>query len=88
MSRPKKSAPAQDAISFEEALGKLETIVKELEKGDLTLEESLTIFSQGIACSQICLTKLSAAEKEIDKILHQEKGSWKEKEAVFSEEGI
>ncbi len=87
MARPKKSKNAHEMVSFEEALGNLEKIVKELEKGELKLDESLETFAQGVAYSQICLTKLNAAEIQIDKILQKEKGIWKEKDAVFSGEG-
>lgn len=61
-------------VSFEDALGKLEVIVKELEKGDLPLEEALERFADGVTLSQVCLAKLNAAEREIDKILREEKG--------------
>ena len=61
-------------ISFEEALEKLELIVKELEKGDLPLEEALEEFAAGVTLSKICLAKLNAADREIDKILREEKG--------------
>lgn len=61
-------------VCFEEALGKLELIVKDLEKGDLPLEASLDKFSEGVKLSQVCLTKLQAAEETIDKILREEKG--------------
>jgi exodeoxyribonuclease VII small subunit len=61
-------------VCFEEALGKLEVIVKDLEKGDLPLEEALEKFAEGVTLSKICLSKLNNAEREIDKILREEKG--------------
>lgn len=61
-------------VCFEDALGKLELIVKDLEKGDLPLEDSLSKFSEGVKLSQICLAKLQAAEEAIDIILREEKG--------------
>jgi exodeoxyribonuclease VII small subunit len=61
-------------VSFEDALGKLEVIVKDLEKGELPLEESLEKFAAGVTLSQVCLAKLNAADREIDKILREEKG--------------
>lgn len=68
-----KKGRAQD-VCFEEALGKLEVIVKELEKGELPLEEALARFAEGVGLSQVCLAKLGAAEQAIDKILREEKG--------------
>lgn len=61
-------------VCFEEALAKLEVIVKDLEKGDLPLEEALGRFAEGVTLSQICLARLNAADREIDKILREEKG--------------
>lgn len=69
----RKKDPGQD-VCFEEALGKLEMIVKELEKGELPLEEALTKFAEGVGLSKLCLGKLSAAEESIDKIIREEKG--------------
>ena len=62
------------ALGFEEALSNLELIVKQLETGDLPLEESLAKFSEGIILSRTCMTKLNAAEKQIDKILREDQG--------------
>lgn len=62
-------------VCFEEALAKLEIIVKQLENGDLALEEALTAFAEGVELSQVCLSKLNAAEAAVDKILRQEKGA-------------
>ena len=70
----RKKARGQD-VCFEEALGKLEVIVKELEKGELPLEEALERFAEGVGLSQVCLARLNAAEQAIDKILREEKGS-------------
>jgi exodeoxyribonuclease VII small subunit len=61
-------------VSFEEALLQLETIVKSLEQGDLPLDESLAQFSEGVELSQLCLSKLNAAEQHIDKILTIKQG--------------
>lgn len=67
-------AIATDDVCFEEALGKLELIVKGLEKGELPLEVTLNKFAEGVNLSQICLTKLNAAEKRIHTILREERG--------------
>jgi len=59
---------------FEAAMKELEEIVKRLESGDLSLEESLKIFEQGIALSRYCFKKLEAAEKKISILINDEGG--------------
>lgn len=60
------------ALKFEEALSRLETIVTELEKGDLPLDQSLKIFEEGIRLSKTCLKMLDDAERKVE-ILVQDK---------------
>jgi len=60
------------ALKFEEAMARLETIVTELEKGDLPLDESLKIFEEGIRLSKTCLKMLDDAERKVE-ILVQDK---------------
>ena len=59
---------------FEEALGKLEEIVKKLEAGDLTLEESLKAFEEGIKLSGFCSRKLDEADRRVEILLKEEQG--------------
>ncbi len=82
----KKKLPENPEVSFEEALGKLETIVKQLEKGDTALEELLAKFSEGVELSRLCLTRLNSAERVIDNILKQEKGQFIEQPFSVQEE--
>jgi exodeoxyribonuclease VII small subunit len=51
---------------FETSLKKLEEVVKELEEGELTLEQSLERYEQGIAFARFCSAKLEEAEKRIE----------------------
>jgi exodeoxyribonuclease VII small subunit len=51
---------------FEEALAKLEEIVRKMEQGELTLDESLASFEEGIRLSRLCARKLDEAERRID----------------------
>ncbi len=51
---------------FETALAELESIVKTLEDGDLTLERSLQLFERGIELSRFCHGRLDDAERRID----------------------
>lgn len=55
--------------SFEEAMGQLELIVKQLERADIPLEEALEQFKEGIKLSQYCQKTLENAEKTITKLI-------------------
>ncbi|MGB6690383.1 MAG: exodeoxyribonuclease VII small subunit [Terracidiphilus sp.] len=63
--------------SFEESLTQLETIVDRLEKGDLTLEESLKLFEEGVSLSAACKQELDAAEGKVQMLIKQRDGSLK-----------
>ena len=56
-------------LNFEETMDKLEAIAKELEKGDLTLEQSVSKFEEGMKLSKECSDLLSNAEKRITILL-------------------
>ena len=59
---------------FETSLKKLEEIVKELEEGELTLEQSLERYEKGIRLARFCNTKLEEAEKRIEMLQKDEQG--------------
>ncbi len=59
-------------VSFEENLEKLEEIVEKLEKGNLPLNESLTLFETGIKLSNECLKELDKAEGKIRVLVKNE----------------
>jgi exodeoxyribonuclease VII small subunit len=59
---------------FEDALKKLEGIVKELEDGELSLETSLARYEQGVRLARFCNTKLEEAEKRIEMLVVDENG--------------
>ena len=62
---PKK--PKEPKIKdFESALTELESLVKTLEDGSLTLEKSLEMFERGIELSRYCHTRLEEAERRIE----------------------
>lgn len=56
-------------LSFEESLGELEIIVQNLEHGELSLEESMTLFERGLSLSQLSQNKLQDAEQKIQILL-------------------
>ena len=61
-------------IKFEKAMTRLESIVEELERGDLNIEKSLEIFEEGIKMSRVCSNKLNEAEAKIEKLTKGKKG--------------
>lgn len=58
--------------SFEAQLAELEKVVERLERGDLTLEENVTLFERGVQLSNACKTQLSSAESRIRVLLEPE----------------
>ena len=63
-------------IKFEEALKKLERIVEDLEKGDLSLDEALKKYQEGIELSRVCTQRLDNAKKKIDVLVKSKKGEF------------
>ena len=63
--------------SFEESLKKLETIVDQLEKGDLNLEDSLKLFEEGVGLSAACKKEIDEAEGKVQILIKQRDGSLK-----------
>ena len=58
--------------SFEDALDKLENITKELEEGDLSLEDSLKFFDEGVKLAEYCNSKLSDAQRKVEILLKKD----------------
>jgi len=58
--------------SFEEQLAELEKLVDQLEHGDLSLEQSVTLFERGVHLSNACKGQLSAAGSRIQVLLNPE----------------
>ncbi|MGH9557529.1 MAG: exodeoxyribonuclease VII small subunit [Terriglobales bacterium] len=56
---------------FEESLTRLEKIVDELEKGDIPLEKSLSLFEEGVKLSGACRKELEDAEGKVEILLKQ-----------------
>ncbi|MEK7395915.1 MAG: exodeoxyribonuclease VII small subunit, partial [Candidatus Poribacteria bacterium] len=63
-----------DEIKFEDAMTRLEEIVEELESGELSLEESLSAFEEGIKLSKICAKLLNEAERKVEILMKGEDG--------------
>jgi exodeoxyribonuclease VII small subunit len=63
--------------TFEDSLKKLETIVGQLERGDLPLEDSVRLFEEGMALSTECKKQLEEAEGKVEILIKQRDGSMK-----------
>lgn len=66
-------------VSFEKAMDQLEEIVQEMESGNLSLEQSLKKFEEGMKLSKYCSQKLEETEKKISLLMSQTDGSVVEK---------
>ena len=68
----------KDELTYEEAVKELETILEDLEKEDLPLNESLEKFKQGVVLYEYCNEILNDMEGEIKVLLKDEEGSLEE----------
>lgn len=64
--------------TFESALRELETVVRKMESGETTLEESLALFQRGTELTALCAGKLDEAERRITQLVKAADGSWNE----------
>ncbi|MEL6876649.1 MAG: exodeoxyribonuclease VII small subunit [Pseudomonadota bacterium] len=62
-------------LSFEQALGALETIVQQLERGDVPLDESIALYERGEKLREACQKRLDAAQARIEKIVTNRDGA-------------
>ena len=58
-----------EEITFEDALLKLEDVVNTLEKGSLSLDDSLARFEEGISLSRMCNKMLKEAKQKVEKLV-------------------
>lgn len=61
-------------LKFEDQLKRLEDIVGRMESGDLTLDESLKLYEEGVKLSQSCTKRLEEAQKRIEVLLRTSSG--------------
>ena len=64
-----------EQMSFEEALSALEAIVQQLERGDVPLDQSITLYERGEKLRAACQKRLDAAQARIEKIVTNADGS-------------
>jgi exodeoxyribonuclease VII small subunit len=71
---------------FETALKKLEEVVKKLEGGELSLDDSLKAFEEGVKLAGFCSGKLNEAEKKVELLLKQKDGTFVREKFRLDEE--
>ncbi|MEO1104496.1 MAG: exodeoxyribonuclease VII small subunit [Pseudomonadota bacterium] len=79
MSESGTKAPAVSKMTFEAAMGELETIVDKLERGDVPLEESIAYYERGEALKARCEALLKNAEMRVEKVRLKADGTADEK---------
>lgn len=65
-------ATKKKTLNFEQSLEQLEALVLQMEKGDLSLEQSLQAFETGISLTRECQSKLEAAEQKVELLSEQQ----------------
>ncbi|ADQ14819.1 exodeoxyribonuclease VII small subunit [Halanaerobium hydrogeniformans] len=84
MSKEKENEKVAEDLNFETALEDLEKIVDKLEKGGLSLDQTLEEFSRGMKLLKFCHDKLDKAEKKVEIMLKE--GDEFTEEKAFSDE--
>lgn len=64
-------------IAFEDAMKKLETIVENLENGELSLETALKSYEEGVRMADVCTRRLTEAEKKVEVLVKTTGGKFK-----------
>jgi len=64
----------KEEVTFEDAMKRLESIVETLGGGNLSLEDSLKMFEEGMELCKFCNKKLDEAEYKVEKLMEKEGG--------------
>ncbi|MCR9115402.1 MAG: exodeoxyribonuclease VII small subunit [bacterium] len=82
----KKKAETKSQPEFAEVLTRLETIVQSLETGELTLEQALELYEEGVGCLKDCQQRLDSAERKIEMLTGVDSDGNAETELLDDEE--
>lgn len=66
-----KEKTKENDLTFEQSLEELEILVDKLERGQLTLDESLETFENGMKLARVCTQKLTKSERKIEKLIEK-----------------
>ncbi|MBT8469536.1 MAG: exodeoxyribonuclease VII small subunit [Myxococcales bacterium] len=69
MGKSKGRADSSEDAPFEEVMDRLQTVVAQLEEGDLPLEQSLAMFEEGVRLSRAGAKRLDEAERRVEELL-------------------
>lgn len=69
--------------TYEEGLKELEEIVEHLEKGDLSLDDSIKKFQEGTILANLCAEKLKVAEEKVKKLIEKDSGETEQVDFKF-----
>lgn len=69
MGKSKVRGDSSEEPPFEEVMGRLQTVVEQLEEGDLPLEQSLAMFEEGVRLSRAGAKRLDEAERRVEELL-------------------
>ncbi len=83
----KKEQAEEPRHSFEESLEELESIVGELEAGEMPLERALELFEKGVGLSESCRKRLEEAETKVEVLLKKGRSLEAEPFTLEDEEG-
>lgn len=61
----------KNSVSFDQAIQQLEDIVRQLEQGDVALEDAINLYKKGMELSAVCHDKLQNAEKQLISIMDE-----------------
>lgn len=75
MPKANKADSQNEPLAFEPALASLEQLVQQMESGELSLEQSIAAFEQGMTLSQQCQKALDEAEQKVQMLMSQADGS-------------
>ncbi len=70
----------ESSPAFEDILARLGTVVERLESGELPLEQSLSLFEEGVRLSRLGSARLDEAERRVERLLHDDGTTSGEKE--------
>ena len=69
MGKSKVRGDSSEETPFEEVMDRLQTVVEQLEQGDLPLEQSLAMFEEGVRLSRTGAKRLDEAERRVEELL-------------------
>ncbi len=63
--------PKKSEVNFEQGLDQLEKVIHQLENGEITLDQSLQLFEEGVGLARLCTSKLDECEAKIEVLLER-----------------